>query len=66
MTGFELSGFTPYMSVRGRYEGSGKFLLLQVDGTGDGEIQFCKYRIMYKLFTKLILDNNTGLIILLY
>lgn len=43
MTDFQISGFVPFMSVRGNYEGSGKFLLLQVTGSGDGEIKYCTY-----------------------
>lgn len=43
MTGFEISGLCPYISIIGHYSGAGKFLLLQVTGDGEGEIQYCEY-----------------------
>ncbi|KAJ6635880.1 Protein takeout [Pseudolycoriella hygida] len=44
MSGFEITGFTPFMSVRGHYVGSGKLLLLPVTGSGLGEVLFGEYQ----------------------
>lgn len=43
MSKFVVSGFVPMISAKGNYKASGKILLLPVTGTGEGEIQYCKY-----------------------
>lgn len=42
MTGFAVSGFCPFIAIKGQYNGTGKFLLLQVSGDGEAEIQYCE------------------------
>lgn len=44
MKSFSLTGFCSYISVKGHYDASGKLLLLQVTGEGEGEVQFCEYK----------------------
>lgn len=43
MKHFEIFGVTPHLRVVGKYVGSGKLLLLQVGGTGNGKFDFCEY-----------------------
>lgn len=44
MKSFSLSGFVSKISLKGHYDASGKLLLLQVTGSGEGEVQYCEYK----------------------
>lgn len=43
MKKFELIGHSPLVALAGRYNVTGKILLLPVAGDSDGEVKFCKY-----------------------
>lgn len=43
MTKFELIGHCPLVGIKGKYNVTGKILLLPVAGDSDGVVKFCKY-----------------------
>lgn len=42
MKKFELIGHCPLLGLKGKYNATGKVLLLPVAGDSDGEVKFCK------------------------
>ncbi|XP_037029962.1 uncharacterized protein LOC119069603 [Bradysia coprophila] len=52
MESFQVSGFSPSLNLFGKYDGTGKFLLLQVGGSGNGEIGFYNSTYFVTVYTK--------------